>query len=297
MAPTTATSTPGSLGEISRRPRIDGQAAGAERQRGRVGLVQAADEPAHRADEVLGVDGEAEQLGELGDDHRQGDPGQVADADGHREQLGDEPEPGQAAGQHDRSDDQGEQPGERDPLIGVGAGERDDRGGDQRADRRVGADDQDAAGAEQEVDDQRDQRRVQARDRRQPGELCVPHALGDEQSGEHDPGEQVAAQAGAAALGQQREPRHEPSEPCRVHGADVNASRAAGKPRDGHGPASDRGASPWPRWSYAWANQLRERPWRSIGPLRHPKHAPSRSARRNAADPKHALSRAPGVAN
>ena len=82
---------------------------------------------------------------------------------------------------------------------GVGAGQRDDRGGDERADRRVGADDQDAAGAEQEVDDQRDQRRVQAGDRRQPGELRVAHALGDEQGGEHDPGEQVAAQAGSAA--------------------------------------------------------------------------------------------------
>ena len=194
-----------------------GQAAGAEGQRGRVGLVQAGDELADGADEVLGVDREAEQLGELGDDHRQGDPGQVADADGHREQLGDEPESGQAAGQHDRPDDQGEQPGERDPLVGVGSGQRDDRGGHQRADRTVGADDEDAAGAEQEVDDERDQRRVQAGDRRQPGELRVAHALGDEQGGEHDPGEQVAAQAGSAAPGQQRESRHEAPELCRVH--------------------------------------------------------------------------------
>ena len=162
------------------------------------------------------VDRVAEQLGELGDDHGQGDPGQVADPDGHRQQLGDEPEPGQAAGQHDGPDDQREQPGQRDALVGVGAGQRDDGGGDERADGAVGADDEDAAGPEQEVDEERDQRRVQTGDGRQAGELRVAHALGDEQGGEHDAGEQVAAQAGSA-LRQQGESRHEAPEPCRVH--------------------------------------------------------------------------------
>ena len=132
VAPTTAISTPGSLGRDQPQAEDHRQAAGAEGQRGRVGLVQSGDELADGADEVLGVHREAEQLGELGDDHGEGDPGQVADPDGHRQQLGDEPEPGQAAGQHDRPDDQGEQPGQRDPLVGVGSGQRDDRRRDER---------------------------------------------------------------------------------------------------------------------------------------------------------------------
>ena len=90
VAPTTAISTPGSLGDQP-QAEDDHKAAGAEGECGRVGLVQARDELAHGADEVLAFDRVAEQLGKLGDDHGQRDPGQVADPDGHRQQLGTNP--------------------------------------------------------------------------------------------------------------------------------------------------------------------------------------------------------------
>ena len=217
VAPTTARNTPGTFGATRRRPRISASDRDADGERGRVGLVESRDEVAHSAQEVLRVDREPEQLGQLRDDDGHGDAHQVAEPHGHRQQFGHEAEPRQPAGEHDRPDEDGEHPGERDPRRRVaGRRQRDDRRGDERRDRRVGSQDEDPRRAQQEVHDERHERRVEPGDRRHARELGVRHALRDEQRGEDDARDDVAAQVGAAVASQQREPRHPTTETSRA---------------------------------------------------------------------------------
>ena len=185
----------------------------AERKRSRVCLVEPGDELAQSRDEALRADREPEQLGQLRDDHGDRDAHQVAEADGHRQQLGHEAEPRHPAGEHDRPDEDRQQTGERDPCRLVAArGERDDRRGHKRRHGRVGSQDEDPRRAQQEVHDERHQRRVQAGDRRQARELAVRHPLGHEQGSEDGARDDVAPQRRAAVASQQREPRHPTTE-------------------------------------------------------------------------------------
>ena len=162
---------------------------------------------------LSGADREAEQLGQLRDDHSDRDAHQVAEADGHRQQLGHEAEARHPAGQHDRPDEDRQQTGERDLRRLVAArGDGDDRRGHQRRHGRVGSQDEDPRRAQQEVREERHHRRVQAGDRRQACELGVRHALGDEQGGEDGTRDDVAPQRRAAVASQQREPRHPTTE-------------------------------------------------------------------------------------
>ena len=217
------------------RPATQGQhqhkRSGAERERSRVGLVEAGDEVDRAAHEALGVDREAEELGQLLDDDRRGDAHEVAEPHRQRQQLGDEAEARQPTGEHDRADEDGEQAGEGDPLGSVaGRRQRDDRGGDERGDGGVRAQDEDRRRAQQEVDDERHQGRVQPGDRRHAGELGVGHALRDEERGEDGPRHQVAPQCGAAMAREQRQPRHPTTDPLEplLHGATL----APGRGRD-----------------------------------------------------------------
>ena len=58
----------------------------------------------------------------------------------------------------------------------------------------IGSQDEDPGRPEHRVGEQAHDRGVQARDRRQARQLRVGHALGDEQAGEHQPGDQVLGQ-------------------------------------------------------------------------------------------------------
>ena len=93
----------------------------------------------------------------------------------------------------DRADEQREHRGQRDRArrIAVGADEREDRGGDHRPERRVRAEHEDPRRAEDRVAEQAQDRRVEAGDRRQPGELGVRHPLRDEQRRQDEPGDDV----------------------------------------------------------------------------------------------------------
>jgi hypothetical protein len=116
----------------------------------------------------------------------------------------------------------GEHAGEGDPLGGVaGRCQWDDRGGDERGDGGVRAQDEDRRGAQQEVDDERHQGRVQAGDRRHAGELGIGHALRDEEGGEDGPRHQVAPQRRAAMARQQHQPRRPTTDALQplLHGA------------------------------------------------------------------------------
>ncbi len=61
--------------------------------------------------------------------------GQVAGPDRVRQEVGHEPEPGQAGSDRDRSDEQGEHPGERDRLGLVARRQGQDRRRDHRPER------------------------------------------------------------------------------------------------------------------------------------------------------------------
>ena len=134
VAPTTAMKTPGTRGATRRRPSIS--TSDPAPRASAVALVSSrpGDEVAHAAHEALGVDREAEQLGQLLDDDRHGDAHQVAEAHGQRQQLGDEAEARQPAGEHD-APRRGWRacPARAIRSDGVAARcQRDDRGGDER---------------------------------------------------------------------------------------------------------------------------------------------------------------------
>ena len=87
-------------------------------------------------------------------------------------------------------------PGERDRLRRVVARDEQRRDGreDQRRDRRVGPEHEHPRRAEDRVADEAGDRRVQAGDRGQPGQLGVGHALRHEDRGQHDTGDEVGPQ-------------------------------------------------------------------------------------------------------
>ena len=89
---------------------------------------------------------------------------------------------------------------------------------DQRRQRRVGSEHEDARRPEDRVGEQRHDRRVEAGHRRQTGQLRVGHALRDQQRGDREPGDDVAAQVGAPIVQRQVEPR-QPAPPALVRGA------------------------------------------------------------------------------
>ena len=146
--------------------------------------------------------------------------------------------------------------GERDPRRRVAGGrERDDRRGDERRDRRVGAEDEDPRGPEQEVHDQRDERRVEPGDRRHARELGVRHALGHEQGGEDEARDNVAPQRGASVAAQQRESRHPTTETLgAVHERQTTASRSV----DAKGRVVV--SAPPPSTEQSWPADKRRRP-------------------------------------
>ena len=85
-------------------------------------------------------------------------------------------------------------------------GERDDRRRDQGRHGRVRPQHEDPGRPEDRVDDERHDRRVEAGDRGQPGELRVRHPRGHEHRREHDAGHEVAAEPLAAVRARSSRP-------------------------------------------------------------------------------------------
>jgi hypothetical protein len=159
----------------------------------RLAAREAPQEAADLPDEALGADAEAEQLGQLPDQDGERQAVQVAH-DGrlgqqvrHEAQAGDRP----ADQQHRHQDRQHR--GQRDGARAVLAagGQRQDGRGDQRPERGVRTQDQDPARAEDRVGEQAGDGGVEAGDGWQPGQFGVRHALGHEQSAQHDSGHDV----------------------------------------------------------------------------------------------------------
>ncbi len=116
------------------------------------------------------------QLRQLAHHDDEGDTVHVADPDRARQEVGHEPEPRKGGDQAEDPGHDREGAGEGDRTGGVAARERHDRGGNEREQRRIRAQDEDLRRADQEVRDQGPDRGVEAGDRRQPGRLRVPHA-------------------------------------------------------------------------------------------------------------------------
>ena len=124
-----------------------------------------------------GFDREAEHLADLPEDDADGDAVHEADEHGLAEKIGQEPEPEHAG--HDAGDagEDGQRHGERgvERLVdagGAGRERRHDRR-DHRARGRVGIDDQLTRRAEDGVDHERQDRRVEPDDRRKARQLRV----------------------------------------------------------------------------------------------------------------------------
>ena len=161
------------------------------------------------AEERVGVGREPEQLRQLSDDDRDPEAVHVADLHLFREQVGDEPELAEAEADLDQADEdrQHARQDDRRPRVSDDQQGR-DRGEDQRRDRGVGPEHQDPRRPEERVADQAGDRRVEARDRGQAGELRIGHSLRHEDRGQHDPGDQVRASGRAGVLPDELDPGH-----------------------------------------------------------------------------------------
>ena len=142
-----------------------------------------------------GVDREPEQLRELADEDGQRDPVQVADPDRLRQQLREQPEPQDAEGDAERAGDQRERRGEIEGRVP----DRPRASGATVAAMIAASDESGPStrirlGPKTRVEQQRDDRRVQAGDRRQAGRLGVAHPDRDEDRGKDEPGDEVGGQ-------------------------------------------------------------------------------------------------------
>ena len=170
-----------------------------DRRGDRVGLAiaDAGDEPNALSDDRVAARAEPEQPGQLADDDDQRDAVEVALPHGSRQEIGQEPESGERRPHDDQADEDRQKPGQCNGARLVAGRERHDRRGDDRQQRRVGPEDQDPRGTEQRVGQERQDGRIQADDRGQPGCLGVAHPGRDEDRGQDEPREDVMSQRGA----------------------------------------------------------------------------------------------------
>ena len=172
-------------------------------------------ESLHLGDEAVGIDREPEQLRQLPDQDRHGQAVHVPDHRRLREEVGDESEPEDAAEHRDRSHQERQHRRERDRAlrVAVGAEQRQERGGDHRPQRRVGPEHEYPRRPEDRVAGQTENRGVETGDRRQSGQLGIRHALGDEQRGEDQSGDEILREPGSPVGREHSHPgqrRHRP---------------------------------------------------------------------------------------
>ena len=157
VAPTTAINTPGILGH--RRLKIRTMARHDDADRNGCPVGQALRNALHQADrflnQIIPARREAEDFGQLADEHGERDAVQIAQADGLGEQIGDEAEARQPGEDAQGAGEEGEHAGQRHQAVGVAGGQRHNGRGDDRGQRRVRPQHQDAAWPEDGVRDQR----------------------------------------------------------------------------------------------------------------------------------------------
>ena len=95
----------------------------------------------------------------------------------------------------------------------MGADQGQDGGRDHGAERRVRSQHQDPGRTEEGIADEAEDRRVQASDRRQPGQLRVGHPLRDQQGGEDQARGEVSGEPPHLVTPEHRHPGHPPRHP------------------------------------------------------------------------------------
>ena len=139
-----------------------------ERRRVRQARGQAPAEGDRLGWHALALDREAEELGQLPDEDREREPVQRADPDRLRQQFGEDAEAEDAERDAQRPRDEREA-GRRSPArAGSPSMSGGDRRRDDRGERRVGSEHEDRARPEDGVDEERQDRRVQAGDGGRP---------------------------------------------------------------------------------------------------------------------------------
>ena len=166
---------------------------------------------------------DAEQPAELAERHLDADAGQEADEDAVREEVGDEPEPQKASGDHEHAAHESRESSHRDPLRGRGCTGGGDTAEADRQDgsrRRVGAHDEVARRAEDGEGQHRQDQGVEPGDDRHLRDLRVAHDLGHRERGQRGAGDELGGQPrtveGQDAL-EERQP------PLRLRGTGASA--------------------------------------------------------------------------
>ncbi len=160
----------------------------------------------HRAGDQLEsgicLHGEPHGLGYLRYEDEDGDPVQVADADGFGEELGDHPEIEVSSGDADEAGEDAHCRSESNGRRTISRCQGQYDCGDDRGQGGVGTQDQLAVGPEHRVGEQRGNGGVDAGHRRQPGQLGIGHALWDQHGGQDHTGHQIGTKVRPPVIAQ-----------------------------------------------------------------------------------------------
>jgi hypothetical protein len=160
------------------------------------------------------LDREAEELRQLADQYGQRNSIHVAVAYRLGEELSDKAQARDAGQNADRTRDNGHHAGQRYGAKGIAPGQRSDDAENDGCQSRIRPQDEDAAWAEQGVDQQRYDRRIQTMDARQARRRRVGNSNRDQHCRQDEPGEDVTRKPRSLILTESLEPR-QPVDPMR----------------------------------------------------------------------------------
>ncbi|GAA0937970.1 hypothetical protein GCM10009559_31450 [Pseudonocardia zijingensis] len=168
-------------------------------------------------EEGVPAGGDAGHVLELAGDHDERDAGEVADQHGAGEQVGQEPEPGQAPEQADAAHQQGERRGEHRVPVRIAGRERGDGDRGHQGGRGLGPDRELARRPEHGVGGQCGSGGPQPGHRGDPGELRIRQHLRHQVRGDGEPGDRVPAHGPEIVSAHRIDPRPQTrSEPDRA---------------------------------------------------------------------------------
>ncbi|MCY1518166.1 hypothetical protein D9M68_528750 [compost metagenome] len=203
------------------------QAAGADGKAVPVGLPgqDGAAQRDHLTQRAGILDRDGEQLGQLADQHGQGDAVHIAVADRLGQQFGDEAEAQQPHHDADHARDHRHHAGHQDGARRIAAGNLQDHGEDRRGQGRIRPQHQDPARPEQGVDQQRDHGGVEPVDAGHAEGLGIGDADRHQHGGQYQPRGQVARQP-VRPIGLQHQDAWKPAQP---HGGLAGVSSCKGR--------------------------------------------------------------------
>ena len=178
------------------------------RQRPPIGGAQFTQDSPQLLEEVAGDRLNAEQLGHLTDPDHEGEARHEPGQDRPGEEVRDEPQSGDPGQHEDDADHDGQHCAIGRKLGRVAGGERAYCRGGHHRHRRARPHRDLAAGTEQRVHEQRSQRRIESRLRREPGKCPVGHALRYEHRPHGNSGRKVPTQPAALIPGKPSKQRY-----------------------------------------------------------------------------------------